>query len=85
MILAQDEGSDDHTPALKLVEQTLSDSQAAHLSNLRDKYKSRLTPQGWPMLLHLGLTLNGIRKYSNFPKGVLKAVLETSASSTKIW
>ena len=40
VILAQDEGCDDHPPALRLIERELSDSQAA---NLKEKYKANLT------------------------------------------
>ena len=43
VILAQDEGCDDHPPALKLIERELTDSQAGHLENLKEKYKANLT------------------------------------------
>ena len=43
VILAQDEGCDDHHPALKLIERELTDSQAGHLANLKEKYKENLT------------------------------------------
>ena len=39
VILAQDEGCDDHPPALKLIERNLTDSQAGHLAALQEKYR----------------------------------------------
>ena len=43
VILAQDDGCDDHSPGLKLVERDLSDSQSGHLATLQFKYKDSLT------------------------------------------
>ena len=43
VILAQDEGCDDHPPALKLIERNLTDSQAGHLAALQEKYQANLT------------------------------------------
>ena len=43
VILAQDEGCDDHTPALKLIERQLTESQSGHLAALQEKYRDNLT------------------------------------------
>ena len=43
VILAQDEGCDDHTPALKLIERNLTESQAGHIAALQLKYQANLS------------------------------------------
>ena len=43
VILAQDEGCDDHAPALKLIERNLTESQAGHIAALQLKYQANLS------------------------------------------
>ena len=53
--LTQDEGCDDHPPALRLIERELSDSQAGHIANLKEQCKANLTatPGVWLTLFLL--------------------------------
>ena len=62
VILAQDEGCDDHPPALKLIERELTDPQAGHLENLKEKYKANLTStpglaDATPFTINTGVTI----------------------------